>query len=63
VRITDINTVIKMYQKERLSHLERMPENQLSKLFYEYKLNGRRCQGHPTGGWYSFNTLIRTGQV
>lgn len=41
MRITDIITVIKNYQKNWAEHLERKPENWIPKLPYQCKLKGR----------------------
>jgi len=45
--IPDINTIMKNYKKW-LVHLKIMLQNQIQKLFYQYKQKSGRCQGCPT---------------
>jgi hypothetical protein len=53
-QIPDINTIIKKYEKEEiLEHLERMDENQIPKLFNQYKPKGGICQEFLTKRWKS----------
>jgi hypothetical protein len=44
LQISNINTIIKHYQKRWSEHLERMPENLIQKLFYQQKPKSRRYQ-------------------
>jgi hypothetical protein len=55
--IADIHMIMETYQKILLKHLEKMPKNQIKKLFYQYacQLKDTRCWGCLIKRWNSFN--------
>jgi len=51
LRITSILDKIDEYRRNRLSHLERMPQNRITFKTYRYRSQGRRTIGRPKKRW------------
>jgi hypothetical protein len=51
LQIIDINSRIKDYQIKWLQHLERMEQNRIPELLFNYKPRGRRDQERPRRRW------------
>ena len=51
LRITGILDMIDEYRRNRLSHLQRMPQNRILLKSYHYRPQGRRTIGRPKKRW------------